>query len=110
MTSPTGGIPDVQSTATSQTNYAPAVALMVAMMAAQYSGFIVSKSAATDFNVRSTQQSVTPRDLFDELVDFHDRLARSQTDLPEAAAEYFVKTYGSFMTKFAAWLRIFLMK
>jgi hypothetical protein len=72
---------------TSQTIYAPTTALLVSLLAAQCSGAVPLKSSAVD--TRSSTQitsAAVDYDLFNELVEFHERLAGAQKALPEEAA------------------------
>ncbi len=97
MTSPTGG----QSANTTaevlvegraaafQTNYVPTAALLLTLLSSQHSVSIVEMATSERDDSNATTQfarSFVRSELFDELLDFHERLAKSQRDLPEDAA------------------------
>jgi hypothetical protein len=75
---------DVRSTA-SQIMSVPTVVLVVALVAAQHSAI---SHRASEINPRASTQLTSSGSvsLFDVLVDFHQRLASAQQDLPEDAA------------------------
>ena len=67
--------------------HAPTTALLVALLAAQYSGAVSLKLAEVDLRSSTQITSVaSDNDLFNGLLEFHERLAGAQRPLPEEAA------------------------
>jgi hypothetical protein len=71
----------------SQTAYAPTAALFIGLLAAQYSQMALARTIEHGLEWSTNLVSdLRNHDLFDELVQFHARLASAQKDLPEEAA------------------------
>lgn len=91
MTRATGQVSDgfasvSQQSRTMQTGFVPAVALCVTLALAQQSGIALRQIAADGQSSAQLTTVAAQRDLFDELLRFHHRLAAAQTDLPKDAA------------------------
>ena len=73
--------------ATPPTVFAPTAAVLVALLAAQSVAATMALDLTPDRSYTAALTSVTlQKDLAEALLDFHRRLADSQTDLPDAAA------------------------
>jgi hypothetical protein len=66
--------------------YAPTTALLVALLAAQCSAVSLTLSAVNPRSSLQITSVAADHDLFNELVEFHARLAGVQKPLPEEAA------------------------